>query len=50
MTKREARKWVRQHWSAWMAGQDAPYDMPAEVGDMWRDETQRIAQRIVRND
>lgn len=46
MTKRAARKWVRQHWATYMHGIDCPAECPEEVAEIWSEESRRLALRL----
>ncbi len=46
MTKREARRWVRLHWAAYMSAVNVPDPCPEEIAEVWRDECLRMADRI----
>lgn len=46
MTKREARKWVRQHWATYMDSADLPDGAPYEVFMVWSDESERLARKL----
>lgn len=47
-TRRQARKWVRNHWARFAASADLPDDpdMPSLAMEVWDDECQRIAHRL----
>jgi hypothetical protein len=47
--RREARKWVREHWAALIRAADmgAVADLESDmIDDVWSDECQRIAERL----
>lgn len=53
--KRQARHWVRLHWQVFMESADMPAidgDIPAEavdlIGEVWREEGDRLADRLSR--
>jgi hypothetical protein len=46
LTKREARKWVRQHWAEFMRSADNPDGIPDEAAEVWSEECFRLAERI----
>lgn len=46
MTRREARKWIREHYANWVFHSDCPGDMPEECNDVWQDEKVRCARKL----
>lgn len=48
MTKVQARRWIREHFAEFIKHSDCQMDCPAEVYEIWGDETQKIAARLRR--
>lgn len=50
LSKREARRWVRQHWQDFMRSADCP-DLPLDdfgdsIADVFCEESRRLAERL----
>ena len=46
MTKREAKKWIRQHWATLIWNMDCPHNCPDAVANIFGEESQKLAVRL----